>query len=131
MPEPLSSSALTATPTGTVYQPLSPFGSAGDRLIVVVGAVESAGLNSAEMFNLNMPGITAVGFRTSPTDGWMVVVPAAMMSAPASVKVAMIASPVGAKRPNRSPASTAMSTFENVFRAPGVSDSSGETPTTV
>ena len=49
-PEPPLSSALTDTPTGSVYQPLLPFGTAGDRLIVVAGAVESDGVSSAEMF---------------------------------------------------------------------------------
>ena len=95
MPEPSSSPALTATPTGTVYQPLSPFGSAGDRLIVVVGGVASAGLSSAEMFRRKMFCITALGVRSAPTAGWMAVIPVATMSPSATVAVAITASPVG------------------------------------
>ena len=58
-PEPPLSSAPTETPTGPVYQPLFPFGTEGDTLIVVTGAAESNGLNSAEMFSRKTSGWTS------------------------------------------------------------------------
>ena len=125
------SSALTDTPTGSVYQPLFPFGVGGDTLIVVVGGADSAGLSMAEMFNRNRSLRTALGVTSAPTAGRVAVMPAARTSPPAAVNVATMAVPLGAKRPNRSPACTGKSTSANEFNDPGVSDSTGDSPTTV
>src|SRR6188472_1027635 len=94
-PEPPLSSAPTETPTGLVYQPLFPFGTEGDTLIVVTGAAESNGLNSAEMFSRKTSFATLLGVRSEPTAGWVADIPYDRASPPAPVALATMAVPVG------------------------------------
>ncbi len=94
-PEPPSSAALTETPTGPVYQPLFPFGTAGDRLIVVTGAAESRELNSAEMFRRTPLFEEPRGARSAPTAGRVSESPNDSASPPAPVALATMAVPFG------------------------------------
>ena len=79
-PDPPLSSALTDTPTGSVYQSLFPFGTAGDTMIVVTGAAESGGLSSAEMFRRKTFGMTRIGCENAPTAGRVADIPNATVS---------------------------------------------------
>ena len=89
------SSALTDTPTGSVYQPLFPFGTAGDTLIVLTAAAESGALSSAEIFRRKTFAKTELGVTSAPTAGWVADIPNARESPAASVPVATTAVPFG------------------------------------